>query len=376
MVKVLQFASLFAVAYGLFDLHLIEGQIKAAQSLKAADGLLEKSIISAAKPPVLAVSPGLQGGYIRKSLESLFKDTALKPNTKLDSIVEVPEQSVKRQLVSLEKESITQTSTGSCHIFATATLLRDATGLRISKARLFLDHIIRNGFDTMMLSDALKYSRRGPFCSKPIPNGWEGGTLKKDLDLMKRVGGVIVPHDDEFRLVEDTLKRVKEKRNELVKKGRLWNFVEPSKVEKQLGEAGIEKLKSMASSNIDLTGRNIDIDRLMVKMAIDDLKVASLEMGELESPLQVQQRITSLVNVLDQNAIYAAVEFDRYMQSLKGKLKVKFPFHNIGDHAVAIVGFEVESNTFLIKDSNFAKILTVDANQFVQSIDRSYILKK
>lgn len=102
-----------------------------------------------------------------------------------------PKASVFRQGV-MESDGVTQGQIGSCHLFATQTMLKDATGLSISVARMFLDHLLgyEAHFSPAQLEKNLKeishynmdhvLEHRGRVSAERACSGfgsWEGGRL-------------------------------------------------------------------------------------------------------------------------------------------------------------------------------------------------------
>lgn len=119
-----------------------------------------------------------------------------------------PSQSIMRPSL-MEHDGISQGQVGSCHIFSTQALMKDATGVSVSVARLFLDHLLNLGGSNPIV-DASKPAQsiatlntdhvleeRTKTAADHCKGGgffnWEAGWVEKDLASLQRIGGVIVP---------------------------------------------------------------------------------------------------------------------------------------------------------------------------------------
>lgn len=306
------------------------------------------------------------------------------------SVQEVPESSIKRPITN---DGTTQGRTSSCHIFATATLVQDATGKLISTARLFLDHLIEAGKymnsetahdvvieknQQFIQTEKMRVSTAGERCNGNFFS-WEAGNFRKDLDVLKRVGGVIVPHNGDFKQVEQIVNRLRDER--------LFQILDAPAIteaesKKRLSNSGVREIVEKAHSPVDLTTmRNIEWDRELIKKELKDFQTEWIpfDRDEKVTPQSIQRRITTLVNTLESNAIWLGVQTKSYWPVLKGNHIPITPltkFEESGNHAVAIVGYHLEDDSFFIKDSNHESVLIVKATDIILSMASAFILKK
>ena len=102
------------------------------------------AIVNHATGAKAAVALEAEGHALRKEADLALSSASRKELSKAKIEAAMPTKSVVRPLV-MESDGVTQGKVGSCHIFATQTLLKDATGMTVSVARMFLDHLIGYG---------------------------------------------------------------------------------------------------------------------------------------------------------------------------------------------------------------------------------------
>lgn len=156
----------------------------------------------------------------------------------------------------------------------------------------------------------------------------------------------------------------------------------------KISKNGLEQVVDAAVSPLDFEGRNILSDRSLVQMAVWNMDVQEVKLGHRRFGLitvnSVQDRINKLVKQLETNAVYLSVDTDRYWPLVyDGK---KFPIEQAvakakrypdrGGHAIVLVGYEISDDTFFLKDSNFDRVIAVNAKEFVQTLGYAFILKQ
>lgn len=99
---------------------------------------------------------------------------------------------------------------------------------------------------------------------------------------------------------------------------------------------------------------------------------------------KVQERITSLVNTLETRAVWIGVDGAIYSPMVyRGKplnpaalISKGESFPSRGNHAVALVGYDLERNQFLVKDSNLPDVVYINADGFVSAVATGLVLRK
>ena len=114
-------------------------------------------------------------------------------------IGKLPEGMIVRP-VAANHDGITQGPVGSCHIFATQALMKDATGITVSAARMFLDHLINYGQHETVQGTAKAIGQinmdhvlgqRAVTAGQHCDLMWEGGYIQDNLRLMQTIGGML-----------------------------------------------------------------------------------------------------------------------------------------------------------------------------------------
>lgn len=297
----------------------------------------------------------------------------------LESIPERPEKSIARPITVLEKqESGKQGNAGACHAFATQTMVRDATGLKLSTKSIFLDHLLRFapfGINPtqQVLSMNLAWTDRQRLIKDYLPHllgnecgkfeSWEAGSFENDFKMIQKQGAIIAKDQSDFDQLQEMIAKIDGERELQIKSAVPLSRMNQAR---RLLEAGIGSLVEQASVKIDpITGRNFQIEREMVKMATKDFKVVNIHLSKSH-----KTAITQIVNALEKSAVFLAVEPTVYRNALMGKI-VRFPAHpEEYGHGIVVLAYNHEKNEFLVRDGNFPTLLKVGTDLLQRSLSR------
>ena len=239
---------------------------------------------------------------------------------------------------------------GSCHIFATQAMMKDATGLTVSAARMFLDHLIHYGkYETVdgteraisgiNMNHILKERTKSAVDHCGGLGRWEGGYIQDNLQLMQVIGGVIVPNNEDYKEVVALMNKLdKERMSAITSPGPLLRSANA-----KLQNGGLQEIIQKAISPVDSSGRIILADRGIVMSEAQKIRVQDVTFFTAKSVTveNMKKAIEILVKKLETNAIYLAVDSKKYWQALylgKHLAMEGAKYSERADHAIVLVG--------------------------------------
>ena len=280
---------------------------------------------------------------------------------------------------------------GACHSFAFTEMFFASTGLKLSKARAFLDHLLSNdkhGPDAVHriydvntnYIDKLRGKPRSMITLDSCRNvpDLEGGWFRQDLELVQTVGGVVVPHNSDWKEVMDISERIQQERLHQVRQVVPLSMDERKK---RLADAGMSRLIEMTLATND----KAEADRAMIKEIAKKMYVEGVQLNWKSS----MARAMDLIDAIEKKgAVYLSVNPQIYNKALLQESSVpvemkvsagqfdQSPFPSRGGHAVTLVGYRVRDDVFLVKDSNYDHILEIDARNLASAIADALVLVK
>lgn len=265
-----------------------------------------------------------------------------------------------------------------------------ATGLKLSKARAFLDHLLstdKHGPDAVHKIFDVNTNHIDKLRGRPrsmitldscrnIPD-LEGGWFRQDLELVQTVGGVVVPHNSDWNEVMDISERIQEER---LHQARLVIPLSLDERKKRLADAGMSRLIEMTLATTD----KAEADRAMIKEIAKKMSVEGIVLNWKSSIARAMDLIDAIEK---KGAVYLSVNPQRYNKALLqgSSFSVEMetagqfdqsPFPTRGGHAVTLVGYRVRDDVFLVKDSNYDHILEIDARNLASATADALVLVK
>ena len=296
-----------------------------------------------------------------------------------EKLVTAPIRSIMRPGL-FEHDGVSQGHLGSCHIFSTQALLKDATGVSVSVAHMFLDHLLNVGGSNLAIHTTGNtiheinvnhvLSERTKTAAEHCESGffdWEAGSIRKDLLMLQRVGGVIVPDNTDYKDIEALMDKLNQERLTMIRKDRF--FLRSSKT--KLTESGLAEIVERANDPKH-NGRIVADDRELVKSIAQMYTVRYVDFDEISEATadNIRKRIDKLVKRLETNAIVLAVDIERYSSVVfEGKHLSVDAFPTNSQHFVIVAGYEISDDTFFIRDSNFKRVIAVNAQDIVLSTE-------
>ena len=270
----------------------------------------------------------------------------------------------------IDTELVHQGQVGACHAFATSEVFFQKTNLKLSKTRLFLDHLLsvelmgpdaQKALYDKLVEKNLKYAVACHF-------SFEGSNFESNMRLLQQVGGVLVPDNQDWGWIDNMFENIRHEVR-IQQKG----FIHPDEnIRRQrLGDAGLKSLIQVALSETH-DGRSTAHDRNLVKEAASRLKPEKIVFNQ-ES---LQDKADQLVQVLaNHGAIYLSI-YPAYLKKVKSKEILTELHPSKGGHAVALLAYDVGLKQFFIKDSADGKIWRLDAAGVAASTFSGWYLKE
>lgn len=341
--------------------------------LISAGPIDEEILVNMMKSSATSISqsarPGENFGRSGLSLVQPLRSSKGRPGIVVEDII--PFQAVAKLsptvkkkasiILDYDKEFVLQGEFGSCHSFASAELVYVATGLKLSLATLFMDHLVsplRYGpnanEEVFKLNEASINENRvpnnNPRLCKYI-SSWEFGRLNENLQLLQTRGGMVVPQNTEWKEVERIMSNIGTERIRQAS-----SAIPTIDGRQRLSEAGIGEIiqRSLAAETME--------SRKVVMAATKGLSVAEI-LIEKKSPDVV---ISEIVEALPNGPIYMGVNvlvFYKLLNGIKLAETVEHPLFS--GHSVVVVGYSASLDQFLIKDSNKLAILQMDAHDLI-----------
>ena len=299
-------------------------------------------------------------------------------------------------------DSVTQGAIGACHTFACQRLFEDATGVKVSTAGMFSQHMKADTDINSLLEKEVEFvnSQRkkieqitreqakakganqldlepSPWLSRVIAGitsdtpDHEGGILQADLELLRKHGGEIVKDNSDWneKMVPAMQSLAKERKLQITSKTPL----DPAVAKSRLEMNGVTPLAKIAAKPSSANAEHSELIKNLAK----NLKIKSIIQipalfPEFITKSRINARKLKIIEALKTSAVDASVNFKMYSKVAyyKGPAitwKRLQTFTETGSHAVVIAGYKASTDSFLVMDSNRAGLLEIRANDMVLS---------
>ena len=189
--------------------------------------------------------------------------------------------------------------------------------------------------------------------------------------------GVIVPNNEDYKEVVTLMKKLEKERKAVIQTpGPLLRSAHT-----KLQNGGLEEVIQKALSPTDSSGRIILGDRGIVLSEAQKIRVQDVTFHTAKSVTteNMKKAIAALVKKLETNAIYLAVDTEKYWPALyKGEhiAMEGAKYSEKADHAIVLVGYEMGNGVFFVMDSNNPAVAAIDARDLVLSTAYAAIFKK
>jgi hypothetical protein len=295
-----------------------------------------------------------------------------------------PKLEQKSFMTNYNKNFDTQGRVPSCHIFATLEVIHDVTGgLKLSKERLFFNHLISlRSSKFKSIKDAVehnfqeifnaRYGGKSKKCAKL--GAWQGGNFLEiivgvfalNFEKLKTYGGIVVPHNGDWKEVERIMMNIKEIQQNAIndinfdprqEREKLWSAITP----------------------IFIRGRHRPSEIFDRKLVMDSLENFEPEIFYFHDHTKEKllENTYRLIKIIEKSGTaYLSMNSDRLYRAVDNGKKLtwglKKPFSS--NHAVALVGYSVEKDKFFIKDSNIPHLLEISPKEMFLSLKTATVL--